>query len=364
MRAVEHLVIGAGAVGCSVAFHLAARGREVRVVDSGAVGGGTSSAGFGLIWSAGKSPKHYLELSLASQRYYPEFLDAIGDRVDYDHQGGMIVLQDEAKRREVWPIVQALLGTDGFVTELLEPEEARRREPALGPDIAGAIFSPHEAHLTPTRLVPVIAAAARRAGAHIAEHDPVRALGRDGDGWRVATASGVLRAARVTICAGVWTRPVAALAGVDVPIFPDKGQVLQTAPQPPLIRFPGVDVRQASDGRIWMGTIHAGDQGFNLSLRDDYTSQIRALARSQFPSIADLPAERIWAGLRPMPIDGLPILGAVPGAPNLFVAAGHSGITLNPIQGRLMAVLLDGDALDPLIAPYSLARFGAAVGAD
>ena len=96
----------------------------------------------------------------------------------------------------------------------------------------------------------------------------------------------------------------------------------------------------ANSGRVWLGTIHAGDVGFDLSVSDGHTRRIRALARAQFPALAELPIERAWAGLRPMPPDGLPILGGIPGWP-VLAATGHfrNGILLAPWTAREVARL-------------------------
>src|SRR5204862_2891562 len=126
-----------------------------------------------------------LAFTLESLRLYPAFLAQVGDAVDYVQQGGLIVLETPEQRERIWAFLQPLVGVAGFSPRLLEPDEARRLEPLLGPHVAGAVFSPHEGHLTPSRLARAVAGAAARHGARFALGREVRALGRDGAGWRV-----------------------------------------------------------------------------------------------------------------------------------------------------------------------------------
>ena len=157
-------------------------------------------------------------------------------------------------------------------------------------------------------------------------------------------------------CAGVWAADVGRLADVSIPVQSVRGQIAVTPPQPPLLGRPLVDVRQAADGRVWMGTVNQpGD--WDLAIRAEDTQTILHIAGRQVPAVRALGVERVWAGLRPIPADGHPILGAVDGQPGHHVAVTHSGYTLCPIVGRLVAEAIDTGSTPLLMAPFTLARF-------
>jgi sarcosine oxidase subunit beta len=350
------IVIGAGVIGCSVALHLRRAGLSVLVLERERLGAGTSSRSFGLVWAQSKTPACYLELTLASIAYYPEFLASLGDDCDYQRPGGLILIETEEQAQALRALMAEQMKAPGFSVEFLDPQQARELEPALSASLLGATFSPHDGHLDPQKLIAALGRALQRAGVEVHDRATVNGLHAVGGAWVVETTAGRFRAEVVVNCAGVWAPQVARLIGVALPVRPVRGQVLVTKPLPPLLRHPTPDVRQAADGRVWMGTIYQPDD-WDLNVREEDSRTIHALARRQVPALRGVAAERAWAGIRAIPDDGHPILGPVPGVPGYYVAVSHSGITLCPIIGKLLAAAIAHARSSRWLERFGLARF-------
>ena len=115
-------------------------------------------------------------------------------------------------------------------------------------------------------------------------------------------------------------------------------------------------VRQEPHGQFYMGTTHE-DVGFDWSTTAEAYKAIRDYARGLVPATKDLRVVRHFAGLRPMPRDGKPILGPVPHIPGFYMATSHSGITLSPIHGKIISDLIIEGETDIEIGEYDPLRF-------
>jgi sarcosine oxidase subunit beta len=357
--ATDVTVIGGGVIGCSVALHLRRLGATVRILERDRLGGGSAMRGFGLIWVQTKAPHVYHALSFASARAYPEFLASLGDDCGYRRSGGMILIGSEQQAERLRELFADRRATGGAEATILSIRDARELEPAISPDLAGATYCAEDAQIEPRRLMTALMAATRGAGVLVEEGVAVLGQERRDAGWVLRTSSGERRSAQVVNCAGVWARDVARMIGSDLPLEPVRGQILTTAPRPPLLRQATLDVRQDADGRVWMGTINQPGRT-SLAVDDEDSRTIREMTARQIPALGDLPVEGSWACVRAIPADGMPILGRVPGRTGQFVAVCHSGVTLCPIVGRHMAALIASGSAAAL-EPFRLDRdFGTA----
>jgi sarcosine oxidase subunit beta len=332
------LVIGAGALGASVAAHLAALGSTVCVLDSDSEksGQGTTPRSFGLVWAQSKQPDAYLELTLASIEYYPEFLSRVGDPCDYVRPGGLVLIESEEQQAQLHELLSQQERTLGFHTEFLDQRATRRLEPAISTEVVGSTFSAFDGHLDPQKLHAAMRAHCTAAAVRIVDGATVLGLRRQAGQWVAETSQGLFAAPVFVNCAGAWAAEVASLVGVELAVRAVRGQIVRSTPMPPLLSHPTLDVRQGADGRVWMGTVASSDD-FGLDVRESDTRAILATAARQVPALSSVTVEHVWAGIRAMTADGQPILDRMPGLPDAYVAVGHSGITLAPIIGYLMA---------------------------
>ncbi len=359
---MEIVVIGGGVVGASVAYRLAQAGAAVTLLEAGRLAGGTSAATFAWINSNDKEPLEYHRLNTAGMvehaRLRQEFGTAPWLHVDGNLEWGDDSAASAALRRKV-----ARLQGWGYEAELLPIGALRELEPEVVPPdgVTEFAFYPLEGYVDVPVLVGVLARAAENLGAKIrigrrvaafaAEHGRVRAVVTEG-GER-------FRADLVVNCAGRWAGEVAALGGAHIPMAPTTGLLAISFPSPvglrSIVHSHAVNLRPDGAGRIMM---RAGE--FDPTVREDTPvvplpaacHQILERARRVLPGLAGTSVEAARVGLRPIPKDGYPLVGPPPGTAGTYVVCTHSGVTLGPLLGRLVADEVVRGVVDPRLRPF------------
>jgi D-amino-acid dehydrogenase len=249
----------------------------------------------------------------------------------------------------------AVLAGAGIAAEVLDETRARAIEPALRPGLAGAVFFPGDAHVTPDRFVRALAALATAHGAHIREGTEVldvlaageRVVGLDTTRGRVACE-------HLVLAAGPWSPALARGLGLRLPIQAAKGYSVTyvhpaAGPRVPLLlgeaRVAVTPMRgEKTDTLRLGGTLELA--GLDLSIDRRRVGAIVRGARAFLALPEDLELLEVWRGLRPCTPDGLPALGRPRRWRNVVVAAGHAmlGLSLGPITGQIVAQLVTGQA--------------------
>jgi glycine oxidase len=361
-------VIGGGIMGCAVALRLRQRGARVTVIERGIPGAEASSAAAGILGPQmeAEGPGPLLDLGLRSRALYPalaeELREATGIDVGYDRSGVLAAALDDTGERElaarrVWQLAA------GLRASALTGDEARAREPALGPDVRAARELPDDGQVNARELARAFSQAAAGAGARFLSGRYVR---------RVAIAAGavtgveldgdVLPAGAVVVAAGSWSGLVEG-AGVPASVVrPARGQLVSIETRPPLFRHV-VSVH----GRGYLvprrdGTVLAGSTvemaGFRKQVTVGGLASILTLARTLVPALADAEVTGSWSNFRPYTEDHLPVLG-VTGVRGLVLATGHfrNGILLAPITAIAIADLVATGRSNVDLTPFSVARF-------
>jgi glycine oxidase len=368
-RTCDVAVVGGGIVGAAIAERLARDGRRVTLIERGAIGREASWAAAGLLtpvhpWNY---PEPMLRLDAESLALWPDLaarlLAETGADVELRHTGLLSLIdsdedESEADRRVAWKRAH------GEQASRLTRGEALAREPLLAPSIRGVLWLPDLAQIRNHRAAPALAAAAARRGATVLERTP--ALDFVESGGRVTgvrTPSGDVAAGIVVVAAGAWSGALDA-RGPRPPSLvtaPAKGQMLLLRAEPGALRHmvlaSGQYLVPRADGRILAGST-VEDAGFDTSVTAGGLASIGAAVARMAPSLAGVPVETSWAGLRPDTPDHLPILGEV--RPGLVAATGHfrSGIMLAPVTAEIVRDVIDGRPRRDLLpfAP-SAARF-------
>ncbi len=380
----DAVVIGGGIVGCMSAFCLARKGLKVALVERGRIAGGTTGNSFAWINGTSKtSDEAYHRLNALGGALYRQLAAEFGEERLGLNPSGMLKLvrrSDEAAwaaTREQAARLQAL----GYPCTWVGGRDVAALEPHLRlADDVEALYAFADACLDAPLFARFIAGQLRDLGSSVLEDCAAHSLEMTDEGviTGVATARGTLRTTRVLVTAGPATPEVLGqLTGYD-----------GFAARFPLNRVPGLLVATPSTAprRLVRRVIYlaGGDEFHVLPMpdgglkvgADDTDGMVadepapertreaarRLLARTRelipaFPGEACLEACRIGIGVRPYPRDGKALAGALPGAEGLYVVATHSGVTLSPAVGTLMAQLIvDGHTPDAL-APFSLERF-------
>ena len=357
------LVIGAGCVGANVAYRLAERGAAVTVLEAAAPGAGTSGASFAWTNSFNKTPRDYHDLNVASMEEHAALAKELGG--GWLHQDGALAWEEEAAG--VARLAQAVdrLAGWGYAIERISARQAREIEPDLhiAADVQPVIWTPGEGYVEVVPFIAALLAEVGRRGARVLPGRRVAGVLVEGGRVRgVRTEGGeALAADWVVDCAGIAAGEVAALAGVTLPLGRVPGRLIYTAPVATTLRrpvhAPGCHFRPDGGGRI---VLAEGAHDQTWSERGEPWPPERSLAAvtAHLPALAGARVEATRVGVRPMPRDERPMVGALPGVDGFYVVVSHSGVTLGPLWGRVAAAEILDRAPDPRLAPYRPARFG------
>jgi glycine/D-amino acid oxidase-like deaminating enzyme len=367
-------VVGGGIVGLCAALELARAGQEVAVLDDAArLSGTTANAGSLHVQMQSRFIRMYpeqvpaLERSLplypAAARRWAELALELGADIELKASGGLMVAESE----EAYEFLAQKCERErqlGLDVAMLRRAELDRIAPYLGPAVVGAEFCAEEGKLNPLLANAAIRRAVLGLGALIL---PELRVERIEPGWRLHTASGVIRAARVLLATGAGTGALVAPLGLGVPTVAEPLHMNVTEAATPLIGHlvqhaeRMITLKQLAAGQVVVG----GGWPARLDGRNHPTVEAASLignlrlAQHIVPRLARLRLIRSWAGINTT-ADGQCILGEAPGHPGLFLAVpGDAGYTLGPLVARLAAgaVLGRRDA-EFDIAPYTAARFG------
>ncbi len=369
------VVVGAGILGASIAFHLTLHGAQVTIVDAGEPGQGTSRVSFAWLNAYGKTPFHYHDLNRRSMDMWERFARRLGGNIDLTWGGelrwsvtpaGAEELAARAKTLQAW----------GYPTRSIDAHEIRALEPDLQVDhMTAASYTSIEGHANTGQVVQACIMAAGKRGAELRTKAPVTALQlgrcRSGDAIieTVKMGDDAIPCDVVVLAGGADMASLAGLAGVELPLYHTFGATILTEPIPPIFktiallhsprdRQPLVNFRQFTDGAVMIqGGVPDNTQEGDRGHTDDEVDQIVADAGEVLPALKGVKIKEVRRGRRPIPRDGEPIIGFSPTVSNLYVATTHSGVTLAPIIGEFAAIEIAEGARIDLLQPFRLERF-------
>jgi sarcosine oxidase, subunit beta len=353
-RSADVVIIGAGAIGASIAYQLGRRGvRDVVVLERDMVGAGSTSKAAGGI-RVQFATRVEIELSLRGIAFFKRFEDEMGVPCDFHQEGYLFVVTDEptlARFRENVAL-QRSMGAD---VRVIAPDDARALVPSLNVDDAiAAVWGPTDGHASPNDVVQAYAAQARARGVRIVEDTPVTGIVLErGRVTGVRTPAGAIATRLVVNAAGPWAPLVGRMAGLELPVDPRRRHIFVTDAFDG-IRHPMPLVTDTGSGfycRSEQGAIlmSPGDIGAatEYEAQVDWSMLELAVEKAirRVPALEGAQVRHAWAGLRPLTPDGRAILDWAPGVEGLYLAVGFCGhgFQHSPAVGETVAeVLLDG----------------------
>jgi sarcosine oxidase subunit beta len=363
----EIAIVGGGVMGLAIAYYLARHGvNDVVVLERGYLAEGASGRNGGGVrqqWAT----EINIRLMQESVELCRRFAVDVGVNVWF-RQGGYLFLARSAKEVARLEKNIDIQNRCGVATRMLEPSAAQEIVPELDlTGIVGAAYNPTDGILFPW---PFLWGYARQAAAHgvrIFTQTPVTALEpQAGGGYTVTTARGNVRARRVINATGAWSPKLAKLVGVDIPTYPIRHEICSSEPLKPFLRpmvselASGLYCSQSMRGEIVGGVTIPGHastyaMGSTLEFLATYSRRLVKL----MPILGDIKILRQWAGPYDQSPDGNPIVGAVPGHPDLFLACGFvgHGFMMAPIVGKLYGDWLAGGPKHEIFERYTLQRF-------
>ena len=364
------IVVGAGVLGTSVAFHAALAGADVVVVDQAHEGRATA-AGAGIVcpWAADVDDVGKYRLAVAGARYYPELVAMLAEAAEADigyRQVGALLVSDKPAQLDWLERELRARGRDapeaGEITRL-SPQQAREFFPPLRPDL-GAVRIGGGARVDGRRLSAALGRAAQHHGAQW--RHGMAELMRSGDRVTGVRIGGdVLTGDSVVVAAGAWAPLILQPISVALPIEPQRGQIVH-------LELPGVDtgawpvilpesshyLLAFEDSRVVAGATRETGAGFDYRVTAAGLAEVLREALSVAPGLASATHIETRVGFRPVGPDARPLLGGVPGIERLFIGngLGPSGLTIGPYAGRLLAELALGRTPELDLAAYTPLR--------
>ena len=361
------VVVGAGVVGAAIAFYLAKGGAKVTLVERGTPGGRTSKVSFGWINALGKRPEHYHRFSRLSVEAYSQLEEELGPDAGIGQGGSLHWPAPGAEGRAEMAALARELEELKYPYSLLTAREAAELEPHIAVDgIEDSIlYTPIERWADGHLLASALAKQAAAHGASVVAPASVSELTTAGGRVSgISTDRGSFHASTVVVAAGVASVGLLAPLGYRLPLDRIVG-ILGLVSAPPgtvqRVLYPGrYHVRPVSDGRIAIGCQEMdllADEDTDSSSPPAWMQQLLRMAQRDCIALSGGHVEELRVGARPMPVDGLPVIGPVPGAEGAYIAAMHSGVTLAAIVGQTVAEEIISGGSSSLLAPYRPDRF-------
>lgn len=354
MSSTQPVVIGAGIIGASIAYHLARAGAPPIILDDGPEGGRATAGSLAWINASWGNPHEYFKLRMRSIAEWHRLGREIAGlplrftgSVTYDVP--LADLDRYAAQHADW----------GYRIRLGGHKDIAAREPRLREMPEVAALCDDEGMVEPVAAAKLLREAAVRSGATYkpgARYESLQTY--NGKITGVATSAGDIATSRVVVAAGIATPDILSALGIGLPLTSPEGLLAYTEPLPPVINglivAPDFHVRQTSDGRLvagfdFVGTIVGtpGKAANRLVRRLNEVLDLPEPARLSHTTLAQ----------RPTPADGFPAVGPLPQVAGLYVAVTHSGMTLAPAIGLFAAEEILTGKRNPLLSPYAPTRF-------
>lgn len=365
------IVVGAGVLGVSVARQLAVAGEDVLLLDRRGPGTGTSATTFAWTNSSRKPDPDYHRLNVAGMEEHARLAERLRGAPSY-FPSGALQWADAANEQRLADNVERLRAL-GYPARWMTRGEAART--AGGVRVPASITSiahfPGEGYVLPDRFVRSLVADAERHGAECVTGEVVAIA--DGPGRvSVTLAGGEVRAGdQVVLAAGRWTQRLAARAGIDVPMVTDVGRGAQTvgllgyARSPELdlrcvIHSPGLNLRPAAAGHTVLQALDLNayvDPAAPPPADGDIASTLVRRFSALLPDPGRAPEIDLRIGIRSLPADGRTVAGHATEQSRVYCLVSHSGITLAPVLGRLVAAEISTGQEQDLLGAFRPTRF-------
>jgi glycine/D-amino acid oxidase-like deaminating enzyme len=379
--AYEAIVIGGGIVGMSAAYHLASAGARTLLIDREDQGRATD-AGAGILApeTNSRDPAAWFDFAIAAVGYYPALIERLraeqAGETGYAVCGQLIVAvsDDEVEpfaeaRRHVFERQRRRGQPAPEDLHEVSPENARALFPPLAPTL-GELYFRNAARVDGRLLAQALRRAAVTHGLSVRRGGVERLAIEGGVVVGVVADGESLRAGTVVIAGGAWSRGFGAQLGVQIPVEPQRGQIIHlglpgvdTGGWPIAMGFRGHYLLAWPDSRVVVGATRESGASFETQPTAAGVHEVLGEALRVAPGLAGAELREVRVGLRPRTPDGLPVLGTAPGVRGVYLATGHgpTGLQLGPYSGKLIADLAMRKESETDITAFDITRFAARV---
>ncbi|MBD8005395.1 glycine oxidase ThiO [Bacillus norwichensis] len=369
MKTYDHIIIGGGVIGCSIAYRLAKEGLSVAIFDAGKAGKASMAAG-GMLGAQNEFEREnpLLKMALESRMMFPTLRDELlfetGIDIELRTAGLIKTAATESERDDLHRQFRFLSEKDPSI-QWLEPKEVPEIEPCMTSRTAGAILLEKDHQVKAPLLAQAFLRAAKNSGVHVYEETKVRRLVIQQDQITgIDTSSGWFHAAQVLVAAGAWSSSLLNETGFSLPVIPVKGECLSIrlagpAPVKTVFAVDGCYIVPKRNKEMLIGATSLPGS-FDTSVTARGILSLLKRASRLLPVLQDGAVERTWAGVRPQAADHLPVMGSHPFIEGLHICTGHyrNGILLSPITGIRMKEYIKGcQKAKKELTPFAPERF-------
>ena len=356
------VVIGAGVIGCSVAYYLAREGIKVALLERESFGSGSSAHATGFISLLGTefTPGPSFQFGLESYREFPslvaELEDATGMDLLYQRRPSLRLALEESEEQLIKDLMT--WQQEHVAMRWITSDDVHELEPRLTPSLIGAVYEDESAQLDSYRLNLALAAGAEKKGTQTINRNVTGLLSEKNRITGVQTEQGDISCGTVVVAAGLWSPPFQRDLDFPVPVGALKGERL-------LLKYDGDPLQvlisspkrghmiSRLDGFLSVGSTGGRDydqdqlyQGADMDRVPTETARVEIMQRAidVFPDLENAALVEQLAGSRPLSPDRIPIIGPVPGKEGVVLATGHTtkGIHLGPSTAKVVTQYIQG----------------------
>jgi len=356
------VVIGAGVIGCSVAYYLAREGIKVALLERESFGSGSSAHATGFISLLGTefTPGPSFQFGLESYREFPslvaELEDATGMDLLYQRRPSLRLALEESEEQLIKDLMT--WQQEHVAMRWISSDDVHELEPRLTPSLIGAVYEDESAQLDSYRLNLALAAGAEKKGTQTINRNVTGLLSEKNRITGVQTEQGDISCGTVVVAAGLWSPPFQRDLDFPIPVGALKGERL-------LLKYDGDPLQvlisspkrghmiSRLDGFLSVGSTGGRDydqdqlyQGADMDRVPTETARVEIMQRAidVFPDLENAALFEQLAGSRPLSPDRIPIIGPVPGKEGVVLATGHTtkGIHLGPSTAKVVTQYIQG----------------------
>jgi sarcosine oxidase subunit beta len=366
MEKTDVLIIGAGIVGCSAAYFLSKTDADVILIDKTSIAREASGSTAGTMSYQNKERK-LVHLTEEAMRIWSSYQEELEDDIEFRQTGGFRVAESKQQFEKLCESVKRQKQV-GVELDLLSKDELAIHAPYLGPSVCGASYCKWDGRSNPLLSSPAIARSAESRGVRIHVNEPVKKIKIiNKNSFVVSTSKSEYETSCILNSAGLWSKNIFRMIGIDYPITVDPQQVMVTEQSPEI--FPHVithikgtmTLKQVDNGNVvigggWKGRGSAEENikkvsYYNMHRNVQYACRV-------IPALKKLNLIRCWTGLEGRSPDFLPLLGNLNLLPGFYTACcSKGGYHLGPLWGKLLTeMILTGKSSIPL-EEYDVNRF-------
>jgi len=356
------VVVGSGIVGVSIALELRERQTEVILVDRDIEPQGASAFSFASVTAFEEPLRDVYLLKTLGMVHWREWSKRFGEGLGISWDGEIRWAETRDGADKLRTQIEKAYGR-GYPVRSISADEIKRRIPASAPgDILAASWVPEDGQADPVRAIDVLRGAFVELGGTVLVGRASLLLDPPRVGVRVGEDR--IDASSVVVAAGAESGALLERFGWEVPMDPSPGLLVLTEPTDSLVTgtvyvtpSSGIPIhlRQKADGRVLIGERAQDEVAKDPTMA--HAQRLLAQARASFPSLRGVAIDHFTVEWRPMPRDGMPIVGPLPGLASVYVAAAHAGVTLAPALGELVAQEIIENKTAARLEPFRPARF-------